>query len=151
MLIDRKIYHWIFKETSVIVKDVIQFDSEVHDVFEAIVDEKKHKKFSKNDVVVLSRELGGKCNWYNTMEGTILKFCQDKSYSHTWRASDWPKNHFAEVKMEFSQVENKARLTFTLNNPPPTSPLSAEQWKMGWTVAYWNPIKEMLNQDLSSS
>ncbi|MHA2251774.1 MAG: SRPBCC domain-containing protein, partial [Candidatus Kariarchaeaceae archaeon] len=122
------------------------FDATPHEVYELIVDEKKHAEFSKG-YVKLSREVGGKCNWYNSMFGEIIEVIPDEKIIHTWRGNDWPENHFATILFEFHARKDGTELRFLMENIPNVEPFNKTPWREGWNTAYWKPMKEWLQQN----
>lgn len=59
-----------------------------HDVYEALMDSKKHAKFTGGKASI-SREVGGKFSAFNGYaEGINLQLVPDKKIVQSWRASD---------------------------------------------------------------
>ena len=127
-------------------EDKIQFNASPHEVYELILDEKKHQEFSKVNVKI-QRKIGGKCNWYNSMFGEIIKLEQDKRIVHTWRGNDWPKDHKVTVCFDFESITGGTLLHFKLKNIPNVKSFNKINWKAGWEIAYWKPIREWLKKN----
>ena len=126
-------------------EDEIKFNASPHEVYELIIDEKKHQQFS-NSYVEIEREIGGKCNWYNSMFGEILVLEQDKQIIHTWRGNDWPVDHYATVHFDFKEIPDGTLIEFKLEDIPDVEPLNTIDWEKGWETAYWKPMREWLKQ-----
>ncbi len=111
-------------------EDEIQFNAPPHEVYELIIDEKKHKEFSKN-FVEIERKVGGRCNWYNSMFGEIVVLEQDRRIVHTWRGNDWPEGQYATVQFVFKEVPEGTLIEFRIKNIPDAEPFSNINWKAG--------------------
>ncbi len=111
-------------------EDEIQFNAPPHEVYELIIDEKKHKEFSKN-FVEIERKVGGRCNWYNSMFGEIVVLEQDRCIVHTWRGNDWPEGQYATVQFVFKEVPEGTLIEFRIKNIPDAEPFSNINWKAG--------------------
>ena len=121
----------------------VHFNASPNEVYELILDEKKHQEFSKG-YVEIDRKIGGQCNWYNSMYGEIVELIQDKRIVHTWRGNDWPKDHYATVTINFEQDQEGTLIHFKLTNIPDKEPFKSVNWKAGWETAYWKPMREWL-------
>ena len=61
-----------------------------HDVYETIMDSKRHSKLSQQRATV-SRRVGGAFRVGHDLEGKQLALTKDKKIVQTWRANNWPK------------------------------------------------------------
>ena len=123
------------------LKQVIEFKASPHEVYEALMDSKKHSEFSKSKVVI-SRKVNGKFSAYDGwIAGKNLELVQDKKIVQEWAGVDkaWPKNHISKVTFIFSKTKNGTKLTFTHEGIP-------EDWfediSKGWYDQYWEKMKE---------
>jgi activator of HSP90 ATPase len=128
-------------------EDEIYLNASPHEIYELIIDDKKHQEFS-NAYVEIERKIGGKCNWYNSMFGEIVALEQDKQIVHTWRGNDWPEDHYATVHFVFKEVQEGTLIEFKLKDIPDVEPFSIINWKAGWEVAYWKPIRRWLENNI---
>ena len=67
-----------------------------HDIYETIMDSKKHAKLSGSCTTV-SRRVGGAFKVGRDLEGKNLKLVKDRRIVQSWRATDWPKGHFSRA------------------------------------------------------
>lgn len=126
----------------------IHFTASPHEVYELILDDKKHQEFS-NAPVEIDRRVGGKCNWYNSMFGEIVELIQDKRIVHTWRGNDWPENHYAKIYFDFEKDQEGTIIHFKQTNIPDKEPFTNIDWGAGWETAYWKPMRKWLkNKEL---
>jgi len=73
------------------------FDASPHHVYEMLMDEKKHARFT-GGAAQISRDVGGAFvtnSGYST--GTTRELVQDTKIVQTWRASDWPDDHYSTL------------------------------------------------------
>jgi activator of HSP90 ATPase len=125
------------------LKQSVTFKASPHDVYEALMDAKKHAAFTGGKAVI-SRKVGGKFNVFDGYaEGTNLELEPDKKIVQSWRAEDWPEGHYSQATFVFKAAEGGTKLAFTQTNIP------ADQYDdiaQGWKDYYWGPMKKMLEK-----
>ena len=125
------------------IKQSVTFKASPHDVYEALMDAKKHAAFTGGKATI-SRKVGGKFTVFdNYGTGVNKELEQDKKIVQTWRAEDWPEGIFSEVTFAFTAAAGGTKLTFTQTGVP------ADQYEdvsQGWQDYYWTPMKEMLEK-----
>jgi activator of HSP90 ATPase len=125
------------------IRQTVNLKSDPHDVYEALMDSKKHAKFTGGKASI-SRKVGGKFSTYDGYaEGVNIELTPDKKIVQTWRAEDWPEGHYSKVTISLNKVGGGTRLTFTQTGVP------EEQYGdvfQGWQDYYWTPMKEMLEK-----
>ena len=125
------------------MKQTITFKTTPHEVFECLMDSKKHEEFS-GDPAEINRKVGGTFSAYGGYcYGRNLELVKDKKIVQTWRATDWPEGHFSTVSFTFTKVKDGTKLTFTQKGIPPGELKSIKQ---GWNDFYWKPMKKTLEQ-----
>lgn len=123
------------------IKQKILFKASAHDVYEALMDSRKHAKFTGGSAQI-SRKAGGKFSIYDGYAtGKNIEIIEDKKIVQTWRASDWEEGDDSEVTFLFTPAKNGCALEFIQRNVPIKHYSSI---KKGWTDFYWKPMKEML-------
>ncbi len=125
------------------IRQSVTFKATPHQVYELVMDAKKHARFTGSEVR-MSRKVGGKFSiWGGEMVGVNLELVPDEKIVQSWRYSDWPEGHFSKVTFSLKAVENGTRLTFTQTGVP-------EQFyddiAHGWRDYYWAPMKEMFEK-----
>lgn len=122
------------------IKQVVNFDAPAHEVFEMLMDSKKHSEFT-GDKAVISRKVGGRFKAYGDyISGKNLEIVKDKRIVQSWRASDWPKGHYSKVIFELEETKGKTKLRFTQEDVPEGQ---YDEIRQGWIDFYWEPMKEM--------
>jgi activator of HSP90 ATPase len=125
------------------IKQTVTFKTTPHEVYEALMDSKKHAKFT-GDKAIISRKIGGKFSAFDGYsEGANLELVPDTKIVQTWRASDWPENHYSKASFSFKEIPGGTRLTFTQTGVPTDK---YEDISQGWRDYYWAPMKEMLEK-----
>jgi activator of HSP90 ATPase len=125
------------------VKQTVTFKVPPHDVYEALMDSKKHAKFT-GDKATISRKVGGKFSTFDGYsEGTILELEPDTKIVQSWRASDWPEGHYSKATFSFKAIPAGTRLSFTQTGVPSKQ---YDDIAQGWRDYYWAPMKEMLEK-----
>lgn len=82
------------------IRQIVVFKASPHDVYEALMDSKKHSKFTGAKAII-SREVGGKINAYDGyIEGVNVELVPDKKIVQKWRGSDWPEGHYSTATFE---------------------------------------------------
>ena len=125
------------------IKQTVTFKAAPHDVYEALMDSKKHTKFT-GDKASISRKVGCKFSTFDGYsEGTNLELVQDTKIVQTWRASDWPEGLYSTATFSFKAIPAGTRLTFTQSGIPEKQ---YEEIAQGWRDYYWTPLKAMLEK-----
>ena len=127
------------------IKQTIVFKASPHDVYEVLIDSKKHSKFTGSPAKI-SREVGGKFSIFDGWTvGENLELVQDKKIVQTWCVKDdeWPKGHDSIVTFALKKANEGTELKFTHEKVP-------DDWvdslTKGWEEYYWKPMKKMLDR-----
>lgn len=125
------------------VKQVILFRGAPHELYEMIMDSKKHAGFSGSSAK-MSRKVGAAFAAYGGwIKGKNLKLIPDRLIVQSWRGTDWPKNHYSKVMFLFTKTKTGTKLTFSQTGVP------AEKYvhiNKGWREQYWAKIKKLLKK-----
>ena len=125
------------------IRQSVTFRASPHDVYEALMDSRKHAQFTGGKASI-SRKVGGKFSAFDGYaEGTNLELVPDEKIVQSWRASDWPEGHYSRASFSLKEVEGGTRLTFTQTGVPEEQ---SEDVSQGWRDYYWEPMKEMLEK-----
>ncbi len=117
------------------------FKASPHDVYETLMDSKKHSEFT-SDKAEISREVGGKFSAYGGwIEGENLELVPDKKIIQKWRGDDWPKGVYSKVIFLLEESRDGTKLVFTHEGIPEEF---FEDIKKGWEDFYWKPMKKVL-------
>jgi activator of HSP90 ATPase len=125
------------------IRQSATFRASPHDVYEALMDSRKHSKFTGAKARI-SRKVGGRFTAYDGyIEGIHLDLKPNRMIVQSWRGSDWPKGHNSKATFSLTRVKGGTRLTFTQTGGPEKEYADIRQ---GWRDYYWKPMKEMLEE-----
>ena len=119
------------------------FGATPHEVYEMLMDSRKHSKFTGGKASI-SRRIGGKFTVYGDyIQGINLELVPNKKIVQSWRGSDWPRGHDSKVTFSLRRIKRGTRLTFRQSGLPEKFYKDISQ---GWRDFYWKPMKEMLEK-----
>jgi len=119
------------------------FGATPHEVYEMLMDSRKHSKFTGGKASI-SRRIGGKFTVYGDyIQGINLELVPNKKIVQSWRGSDWPRGHYSRITFSLKKVKNGTRLNFRQSGLPEKFYKDISQ---GWRDFYWKPMKEMLEK-----
>jgi activator of HSP90 ATPase len=125
------------------IQQSVTFKAGADDVYEALMDSRKHSEFTGSEVS-MSRKVGGKFSAFNGYsEGANIELVPDKKIVQSWRASDWPEGHYSQATFELKEEGILTRLTFTQSGVPEDQYNDISQ---GWYDNYWEPMREMFSK-----
>ncbi|HJX13905.1 MAG TPA: SRPBCC family protein [Dehalococcoidales bacterium] len=125
------------------IRQSATFKAVPHDVYEALMDAKKHGQFTGGEADI-SREVGGRFTAYDGyIEGVNLELVPDNKIVQSWRGSDWPEGHYSRATFSLEKTPSGTRLTFTQTGVPEEFYADISR---GWRDYYWGPMKEMLQK-----
>lgn len=129
--------------TGKIIRQSVTFKASPHQVYEALMDSKKHARFTGGKASI-SRKVGGKFTVFDSYaEGVNLEIVPDEKIVQSWRANDWPSGVYSKVTFSIKVVKGGARLVFTQSGVPEEQ---YEDVSQGWRDYYWAPMKKMLEK-----
>src|SRR2546428_4804873 len=82
-----------------------------HDIYETIMDSKKHTKLAGSRTTV-SQRVGGAFRVGRDLEGTSLRLVKDKKIVQSWRETDWPKGLYSRATFSLKRANGGTRVTF---------------------------------------
>jgi activator of HSP90 ATPase len=97
-------------------KDIQQkviFKAAIHDVYEALMDSRKHARFT-GAPARMSRKTGGTFSAYDGyITGVNIELVPDTWIVQAWRGSDWSEDCYSLVVYSLKMVKGGTRLEFT--------------------------------------
>ena len=110
-----------------------------HDIFETIMDAKRHSALVGGQAVNVSRRIGGAWNVGHDLEGTTLALTKDRRIVQTWRANNWPAGVYSKAIFALAKEPGGTKITFTQTGVP--SEFFGEI-STGWREYYWDPLRK---------
>src|SRR5712691_4442149 len=108
-----------------------------HDIYETIMDSKKHTKLSGSRTTV-SRRVGGAFKVGRDLEGTSLRLIKDKKIVQSWRETDWPKGLYFRATFSLARANGG---TVIRCRQPCVSDREDRPVERCWSQYYWEPPK----------
>jgi activator of HSP90 ATPase len=126
------------------LKQTRTFTASGKDLYDAIMDSKKHSKFTGGPVKI-SPKVGGKFDAFGGMiSGSNLELKPGKKIVQAWRAGDWPTGHYSKATFSFEPAgRGKTKMTFRQSGIPEKQYNSI---KNGWIQWYWTPLAKMFEK-----
>ena len=125
------------------IRQTVIFKASPHELYEALMDEKKHSELTGGGARIRRRVGGGFKIYDGEIEGKNLELVPDKKIVQSWRYNDWPDGHYSTATFTFDETEKGTRLVFIQTDVPEDK---FEDIKQGWKDYYWKPMKEMLER-----
>ncbi len=123
------------------IRQQVTLPARPHEVYEALLDERKHAAFTGTETRI-SRRVGGRfATGDGYIDGVNLALEPDRRIVQSWRGSDWPAGHYARTTFLLTPVQSGTRLSFTQRGVPAEF---AEDISQGWRDYYWQPLKAWL-------
>ncbi len=114
------------------------FEAEPHEVFEALMDSRKHAAFTGAKAKI-GRHAGDSFSvWDDWATGTNVEIIPDRKIVQRWRGADWPKDHYSQVMFELKKVDRGTRLDFTQTEIPDAF---YDEIAQGWKEWYWQKLQ----------
>lgn len=110
------------------------------EVYEALVDAKKHTEFTGSKATSNSKVGGRFTAWDGYISGKNLKLEKGKRIVQEWKTTEWPAGSESSiVEFTFKKAKNGTELTMVHSNVPAEQ---ADSYRQGWIDSYWEPLKQ---------
>jgi activator of HSP90 ATPase len=117
-------------------KQQVTFNTTPEELYEQIMDAKKHAKFTRHKTT-MSRKVGGEFSLFDgSAYGKNIELISGRKIVQTWRMKQdtWPEDVMSEITFDFQPAgKNKTKLVFTQRNIPANV---ADEFKQGWKDYY---------------
>lgn len=122
------------------IKQIVHFDVSASEVYDALMDSKKHSAFTGAPASI-SQKVGGAFNCYGDyIRGKNLELVKNKKIVQEWIGKDFAKGEVSKVIFELHDLgEKKCKLVFTHENVPKKL---FEGIDKGWKDFYWDKMKD---------
>jgi len=109
-----------------------------HDIYEILIDSKRHGKLTQQPTKV-SRRVGGVFKVGHDLEGKHLALTKDRRIVQTWRANNWPKGTYSKATFALTRAAGGTRVSFTQTGVPDEF---YSEISKGWRDYYWGPLRK---------
>ena len=121
------------------IRQSVNFKADPNEIYEALIDSKKHSKFTGSKAVIIN-DVGGKFTAYDGwIQGINIELVPGKKIVQKWRGDDWTEGHYSIATFKMKKIDGGTRLEFTQTNVP------EEHYKSiydGWFEHYWEKMKK---------
>ena len=127
------------------IKQSVTFNASAEDVYEALLDDKKHAAFT-GSAAFIDQGINGKFNVYDGYcHGYNIELVENEKIVQAWHFAEdgWPEDHFSICTFLLEQDGNKTKLIFTQTDVPEHK---AEALTNGWKEYYWEPMQEYFKE-----
>jgi activator of HSP90 ATPase len=126
------------------IVQVVFFDASPAEVYDALMDAKKHSKFTGSPATV-NAKVGSEFNaWDGYITAKNIELVKDKKIVQEWETTSWPKGYpRSRLELTLTKLNGGTELRMVHANVP------AEQvgsYTGGWTESYWDPLKNYLGK-----
>jgi activator of HSP90 ATPase len=119
----------------------VTFAAKPSDVYEALMDSRRHAAFS-GVPAKMSRVEGGAFECYDgSIEGRNVELIENRRIVQAWRITDWDEGVWSIVRFELAKTKTGTMLVFDHTGIPEDARDGIDS---GWTSHYWDPIKKYL-------
>jgi len=109
-------------------------------VYSILMDPRKHARLTGGKATI-SQKVGERFSTFDGYaDGVNLELQKGRKIVQSWRASDWPLNHYSKATFALKKVPGGTKLTFTQTGVPNNQYSSIKQ---GWIDYYWVPLREL--------
>lgn len=125
------------------IKQSYTFHASPEEVYELIMDAKKHAAFTGGPVR-MSKKVNGPFEVFGGYAyGSNIELLPGKKIVQAWhfREEGWPDGHFSLCTFRFFPKGSSTLMRFTQTGVPEQS---MKNLKNGWKEFYWNPMKKAL-------
>jgi uncharacterized protein YndB with AHSA1/START domain len=114
------------------------------EVFEALMDQRKHAGFTGEPAKIIRRAGGAFSCYGGYITGFALEIVPAKRIVQAWRSRNWPKGVYSIVTFELSKSPGgKTKLRFSQVGVPTND---YQEKNAGWKSHYWQPLKRFLEK-----
>lgn len=126
------------------IRQTAVFKASPLEVYEALMDSKKHARFTRHPAAI-SRRVGGKFKAYGDyIRGVNLELRPGRKIVQSWRASTWEPGVTSRVTIVLVKTAGGTKLTFVQTGVPETD---RQNLSRGWRRYYWAPMRAMLAKE----
>jgi len=122
------------------IKQEIYFDADPDEVYETLVNEKKHSEITGAAAAGTSKEGGEFSAWDGYIHGRNLKLVKGKKIVQEWATADWPANAGPSRLTLTMKRKNGGTLLKMIHAKVPAD--QAGLYDEGWKDNYWELMKQ---------
>ena len=110
------------------------------EVYNALVDPKKHSAFTGSRATMNARPGGSFTAWDDYITGKNLELMKGEKIVQEWKTSEWPQDYPSSVlQFTLTSVKGGTEIMMVHSKVPASQ---VEKYREGWVSAYWDPLKK---------
>jgi uncharacterized protein YndB with AHSA1/START domain len=124
-----------------IIEQIVFFKATPEDVYDALLDPKKHSKFTGSPATTSARKGATFTAWDDYITGKNLELVKGKKIVQEWKTTEWPDG-YPVSRLEFTLTPKKnggTELKMTHSKVPEEQ---VAKYSSGWKSEYWDPLGE---------
>lgn len=125
------------------IKQEVFINATPTDIYHAYMDSKIHTKFTGATATMGTKNGEEFSAFDGYATGKNLELKANKLIKQTWRASDWPENHYSTIEITLQPKEKGTLLKFNQTGVPEDN---CDDISEGWYTYYWKPLQQMFDQ-----
>lgn len=129
-------------DTRVITHEVF-ISAPVHDVFEALVDSRRHTEMTGEQAQIDRTPGGPFTTCGGRVNGTTIELVADRTIVQSWRGANWAPGHHSRVTISLKPV-NEGRGTQVLLVQSGVPAEHIDEISVGWHSHYWSKLPAYL-------
>jgi activator of HSP90 ATPase len=128
------------------IKQNVTFEATPLEVYQLIMDPKKHGAFSGAKASISSKIKGKFEVFGGYIHGYNIELKEGEKIVQAWHFAEdgWPDEHYSICTFLFEASGNKTKLSFEQTDVPEHK---AEELAGGWKQFYWQPMKAWLKNN----
>lgn len=119
------------------IRQTVFFEASPHDMYEALMDSRKHVKFTGGKCTIV-RKVGGKIDgkidiYDGHITGENAELIHDKKIVQLWKPEEgdcWPSDHYSKTTFALKAEKGGTRLTFSQSGVPVEC---GDRFDIGWS------------------
>ena len=120
------------------ITQTIQVGASPDDVYDALMDSKKHARFTGSPARISSKVGGDFSAWDGYISGKNLELVPGKRIVQEWKTTEWPEG-YPPSRLEITLAKKRGGTELKMVH----SRVPAEQsddYTDGWMSSYWDPL-----------
>jgi activator of HSP90 ATPase len=138
-----KICPEIMRQKTTIIKQIVFIPAKPEEVYNALIDEKKHTEFTGSKASVDPKVGGRFTAWDGYIFGKNLRLEKGKKIIQEWKTTEWPDYPPSLVEFSFNKKVVGTEIIMIHSKVPVEQ---AESYRQGWIDFYWEPLKKYFNK-----
>jgi activator of HSP90 ATPase len=123
-----------------IIEQTVFFKATPEDVYDVLLDPKKHSKFTGSPATTNARKGATFTAWEGYITGKNLELVKGKKIIQEWKTTEWPAGYpVSRLEFTLTQKSGGTELKMMHSKVPEEQ---VAKYSSGWKTAYWDPLGE---------